>query len=186
MTIEYEVVKDDITAFNQYHLRHSPTARRQYLRAWLRPPAIWLGVFVLIWWSADSQKGTPFQTFCDLLPLLFFIPFYLVYYPYVHRRTIQRTIDGMTSEGKNRGLLGHHRLTLASEGVTEASEVSQSTTAWAGVEQIAASDTHAFIYTSSLAAITVPRRAFPGVAEFNAFVQAMTDYRAKATPPPLT
>jgi hypothetical protein len=185
MTIEYDVTKDDIAAFNHYHLRNSATARRQYLRGWLVPPAVWLGIFLVIWQLADSQRGTPLKTLRDLLPLVIFVPFYMIYFPYAHRRTIQRTIEGMTSEGKNRGMLGRHRLTLKPEGLTEATEVSENTTAWSGVERISVSEEHAFIYVNALAAITVPRRAFPSETEFNAFVSAATDLRAKATPPPL-
>jgi len=33
MTAEYEITQDDLSAFNLYHHRHSPTARRQYLRS---------------------------------------------------------------------------------------------------------------------------------------------------------
>ena len=35
MTAEYELTKEDWSAFNFYHHFHSPTARRQYLRAWV-------------------------------------------------------------------------------------------------------------------------------------------------------
>ncbi len=37
MTAEYEITRDDFRAFNLYHHRHSPTARRQYLLSWLVP-----------------------------------------------------------------------------------------------------------------------------------------------------
>lgn len=185
MTIEFNLTKEDLAAFNHYHLRHSPTARRQYLRGWLVPPAIWLAIFLTIWLLADSQRGTPLKTLRDLLPLFVFVPLYLIYFPYAHRRTIQRTIEGMTSEGKNRGMLGRRRLTLKAEGLAEATEVSETTTSWSGVERVSVSEEHAFIYVSALAAITVPRRAFPSETEFNSFVRAATDLQTKATPPPL-
>ena len=40
MTIEYELAKEDLTAFNFYHHFQSPTARRQYYRSWFTPVVV--------------------------------------------------------------------------------------------------------------------------------------------------
>ena len=44
MTIEYELAKEDLTAFNFYHHFQSPTARRQYYRSWFTPVVVWMAV----------------------------------------------------------------------------------------------------------------------------------------------
>jgi len=177
MTAEYEITKADLCAFNLYHHRHSPTARRQYLRSWFIPAFAWLLVCIGIWYLADRERGTPSRTLLDLLPLFSIVPLYLLYFPWVYRRKLRKIVDGMVSEGKNRGLFSHHRVTISPEGVTDSGEHNQTATAWRAVERVAAAGEHAYIYTSALSAIIVPRRAFASPSEFEAFVQTAREYQ---------
>jgi hypothetical protein len=181
MTIEYEMTKEDLSAFSLYHNRHSPIARRQYLRSWLVPPFIWLLLFIVIWHLADQGRGKPLQTFLDLLPLFSFVPIYLLYFPWAYRRKLRKIVGGMVSEGHNRGLLDHHRVTISPENITDSNELGQTTRAWRGVEKVAVTDEHAFIYIHALAAVTVPRRAFASPLEFDEFVRAAKAYHGKAS-----
>jgi hypothetical protein len=104
MTAEYEITKEDVSAFNLYHHRHSPTARRQYLRAWFFPAVVFLLACIGIWYLADRERGTPVRTFLDLLPLFSAVPLYLLYFPWAYRRKVRKIVDGMVGEGRNRGL----------------------------------------------------------------------------------
>lgn len=184
MTTEYEITKDDLSAFNLYHQRHSPTARRQYLRSWFVPAFIWLLVCTGIWYLADRERGTPLRTFLDLLPLFSGVPVYLLYFPWAYRRKLRTMIEGMVSEGQSRGLFTRHRVTISSEAVTEVSEFGQTSTAWRAVERVAAADDYAYIYTNALAAIIVPRRAFAGSSEFEDFVRTASSHHEKAVVTP--
>ena len=180
MTAEYEITKEDLSTFNLYHHRHSPTARRHYLRSWFLPAFIWLLAFSGIWYLADSERNTPLQTFLDLLPLFIFVPFYLLYFPWAYRRKLRKIVAGMVSEGQNRGLFSRHRVTISPEGVTDSSELGQTSTAWRAVERVVVADEHAYIYTNALAAIIVPRRAFAGPSEFDEFVRTARGHHQKA------
>lgn len=180
MTAEYEITKDDLSAFNLYHQCHSPTARRQYLRSWFVPVLIWLLIFSGIWYLADSERGTPLRTFLDLLPLFSFVPLYLLYFPWAYRRKLRKLVAGMVSEGQNRGLFSRHRVTISPEGVTDSNEHGQTSTSWRGIERVAAAEDYAYIYTNALAAIIVPRRAFASPLEFEEFVRAARELQGKA------
>jgi hypothetical protein len=180
MTVEYEITKDDLSAFNLYHHFGSPTARRQYLRSWFLPALIGLLVCTEIWYLADRERGTPLRTFLDLLPLFSGVPIYLIYFPWAYRRKVRKTIAGMVSEGQNRGLFCRHRVAISPDGITESSEFGQASTAWRAVERVARNGDYAFVYTSALTAIIVPRRAFAAPTEFDEFVRAASDYREKA------
>lgn len=180
MTSEYELTKDDLSAFNLYHHRHSPTARRQYLRSWFVPAVIWSLVFAGIWYLADRERGTPLRTFLDLLPLFSGVPIYLLYFPWAYRRKLRKIVAGMVSEGQNRGLLSRRQVTISPEGITESSEFGQTSTAWRAVERVAETGNHAYIYTNALAAVIVPRRAFAGPSEFEEFVRTAKGYHEKA------
>lgn len=180
MTVEYEITKDDLSAFNLFHNRHSPTARRHHLRAWFVPPLIWLLVCTAIWHLADRDRGTPLRTFLDLLPLFSGVPFYLLYFPWAYRRKLRKIVDGMIGEGKNRALFGHRIVTISEDAVTSAGEHSQTATDWRAVEKVVASDEHAYIYTSAMTAIIIPRRAFASVSEFEEFIRTARGYYEKA------
>ncbi len=180
MTAEYEITAEDLEAFNLYHHRHSPTARRHYLRAWFVPSLMWLLVCLGIWHLADRTRVTPLRTFLDLMPLFAFVPIYLLYFPWSYRRKLRKIIAGMVSEGKNRGLFSRHRVTVSPEGVTDAGEFGQNTTAWGAVERVVVSGGYAYVYISSLAAIIVPRRAFASASEFEEFVRVAGEHHHKA------
>lgn len=60
------------------------------------------------------------------------------------------------------------------------SELGQSTTAWKAVEKVAAVDGGIYIYTSALAAVIVPRRAFASQLEFDEFVRMAGAFHEKA------
>jgi hypothetical protein len=180
MTVEYEITKDDLSAFNLYHHLHSPTARQQYLRSWLVPAFIGLLIFGGIWYLADRERDTPLRTFLDLLPLFSFVPLYLLYFPWAYRRKLRRIIAGMVSEGQNRGLFSRHRVTISPEGVTDSDELGQASTVWRAVERVVAANEHAYIYTNALAAIIVPRRAFASPLDFEEFVRTARGHHEKA------
>lgn len=89
-------------------------------------------------------------------------------------------VDGMISEGPNRGLFGHHRVTISPEDVTDFSDNSQTTTTWRGIDKIRAGDQHAYIYTNALAAIIVPGRAFTNRSDFEEFLRVAREYHERA------
>ncbi len=119
MTVEFEITGADLVAFHQFHNRHSPTARRQFLLSWFLPAVAWLLVVSVLWYFADKERGTPLRTLLDLLPLLSFVPIYLLYFPWAYRRKLHKMVDGMVGEGRNRGLLGWHRVAISPTEITE-------------------------------------------------------------------
>jgi len=184
MIIEYDLTKHDLIVFNLYHVRHSPTIRRQYLISLFVPAVIGLLVCIVIWYLAVQTSGTPLKTLLALLPLFTFVPLYVVLFPWAYRRNLRKNIDGMVREGKSRGLFTRHRLTLSEETVGEVSEYSETSTAWQAVERVVMTEEYGYIYINALAAIIVPRRAFPGTSEFEAFVQTAMRHRTNAPSAP--
>lgn len=180
MTAEYELSKDDWSAFNYYHHFHSPTARRQYLRAWFSPAIAMLLLCLGVSLLASLSSPTPGSTFLALLPLFSVIPCYLFLFPWSYRRKLKKILAGMISEGRNRTLFGRQRVTIAPEGITKAGDFDRTTIAWSGVERVVKDKDHAFVYISALAAIIVPRRAFSDAVEFDEFVMKAARYQEEA------
>jgi hypothetical protein len=135
---------------------------------------------VAFWYLADRERGTPLQTFLDLLPLFSIVPLYVLYFPGAYRHRLRKIVAGMVGEGQNRGLFSRHRVTISPEGVADASEHGQSSTAWRAVERVAAADEHVYIYTSALGAVIVPRRAFAGPSQFEEFVRTAREHHERA------
>jgi hypothetical protein len=180
MNVEYEITKDDLIAFNLYHFRNSPNARRQYFRVWLLFPCVWLLIWITIGVLASLKRGEGLQTFLDLLPLLSGVPFYLLYYPWSYRRRVRKIVEDMLSEGQNRTLFCRHRLTISPDGVADFGEFDQYTTTWPAVEKTAVSENYFYIYTNALAAIIIPSRSFASSAEFEEFMREAKEYHTTA------
>ena len=179
-TVEYELTKDDWSAFNFYHHFHSPTARRQYIRGWfstvLAVLLIWLG-FSLI---GSLNSPNPGSTFVALLPLLSGVPICLLWFPWAYRRKVGKIVDGMIGEGRNRTLLGKQRVVISTEGITKSSDFDRTTIAWSGIERVIKDKARAYVYTSALTAIIVPRRAFRDEIAFDEFVSNAMRYHDEA------
>ena len=180
MTAEYELSKDDWGAFNFYHHFHSPTARRQYLRAWFSPAILLLLVCLGVSLFASLNSSTPGSTFLALLPLFSGVPFYLLWFPWAYRRKLKKIAAGMIGEGRNRTLLGKQRVTISPEGVTKSSDFDRTTTAWSGVERVIKDNNYVFVYISALTAIIVPRRALADAVEFDEFAMKAAQYQEEA------
>ncbi len=181
MNAEYDITEEDLNAFSLYHHNHSPSVRRQYLRAWFVPACIWLFVCLVIWHFSNRQQGTPLSNFLALLPLFCGVPAYLLYFPWAYRRKLRKIVADMLREGKNRGALGRHQVAITPEGVTESGAFGQSSSTWQAVERVEKTEKYAFIYTSAVGGVIVPRRAFSNSADFDQFVQSARAYHAKAT-----
>lgn len=180
MTAEYEITKDDLSAFNLYHNLNSPTVRREYYRLWFGPATFWFLFCTLIWFLANRGRGKPLQTFLSLLPLFVGIPFHLLYFPWAYRRKVRKMIAGVISEGGNRSLFCRHRVAISPDGISDSGEFGHASTDWRAIERVVQDVDHAFVYTNALAAIIVPRRAFSVPSEFEEFVRAATDFHEKA------
>jgi YcxB-like protein len=86
----------------------------------------------------------------------------------------------MIGEGRNRTLLGRQRVTISPESITRSSDFDQTTVRWSAVERVIKDKNHAFVYTSALTAIIVPRRAFADTVAFDVFVLKSTEYHQEA------
>jgi hypothetical protein len=176
MTVEYEITKDDVSAFNLYHNRHSPTARRQYLRSWFLPAALWLLICIGIGISQTvvaAHRCERFWICCRYSAWCRSI------YCISRGRTAAKFARLWMAWWAKDGIVDCSVVTtstISPENVTDSSEHRQSSTMWSGVERVAATDKHAYIYTSALAAIIVPARAFAGASEFEEFVRLAKGY----------
>jgi hypothetical protein len=87
----------------------------------------------------------------------------------------------MIGEGRNSTLFGKQRVTISPESISRSSDFDQTTIAWSAIERVVKDKDYAFLYTSALTTIIVPRRPFADVVGFDEFVLKATGYHEEAS-----
>jgi hypothetical protein len=167
MQVQYQLNLDDVVAFNLYHFSRSKEAQRRIRLNQLL--GIIFVLFIALMWP---RWGLGLRTFFFIGYSLFLLLGYPAYYRWFVKRNAQKTY----SEGQNKGVLGNHIIALDSDGVIEISDVGETRTTWSGVEKIEANDKYIFLYTGSLMAHIIPRRAFLNEVEAYEFIQMAQQY----------
>lgn len=169
MQVQYQLDVNDIVAFNLHHMRKSRNTRRRIrvTQAWGVGLALAVAVMLPRW---GMGARTLFFTVYALF-LLFWFPAY-------YRWSVERNTRKLYSEGQNKGVLGNHIVALAADGVTEISDVGESRTAWSGIEKVEANEDYIFLYTGSLQAHVIPKRAFLDEDEYAEFFQLARVYHS--------
>jgi len=160
MIVEFELPDHDLVAFSVFHHRESPAVRRQFCRALLVPPAIWLFFCLFVWHEVDPELERPLQTFLNLLPLFCGVPLYMLWFLCSYRRRLAQMAYAMYSEGEGKSMTGPRRLQINEHGIAEESSNHKTWTAWDGVERVVRCGDYLYIYIGPVMAYVVPRRAF--------------------------
>ena len=170
--ISYSLTENDVIAFNQYHITHSPLLKRRQLITRVVLPLV-LVLLAAFYYSADNRL---------------FMPIYLVSLgvlvavgaPTLQRRASARLMRKMLKEGQNRGLFGARTVTLTPNGVEVLGEALDSRFKWSLIEKVVSSDTHIFIYVSAMNAFVIPKTAFANDREREHFLEMAMQFREKA------
>jgi hypothetical protein len=171
MKATYDLTRDDLAAFIDFHQRTSPAAQRQKIRSLLVAFCVLLILPVGIVVTSDKPI---LETAADIWPLLLGpILFAILALPYMRWRTRQMS-NRLLSEGKNKEYYGHCELEAGADALIETRPSGSTTRNWTSVERVETTQSHLFVYTSGIEAYIVPRRAFSSDAEFNAFVDVVT------------
>jgi hypothetical protein len=170
MEVEYEITRDDLFAFQWRAAFTSAAARRRRRKVY----GIWflaLLLFAIV--PAIGPDGFVLSRVSFTFLLIAF-PVVAALQWYLERRLMRSAILQLVRQEKpERGQLGRHRVALSDSGVLEQTDVSESRTAWAGVDRVEQDLHYIFIYISHGAAHVVPKRAFRDSHEAEAFYQRL-------------
>ncbi len=173
MKATYELTRDDLAAFIDYHQRSSPAARRQKIGS--------LGValcalMILPGGILLTTDKPVLETAVDIWPLLLGpILFAIFAIPYMRWRT-RHMSNRLLSEGQNKEFYGRCELKVGADALTETRPSGSTIRNWTSVERVVATPSHLFVYTSGIEAYVVPRRAFSTESEFKAFVDKIAEH----------
>jgi hypothetical protein len=172
MQVEYDLVQDDYVALNIHLNTHRSTGRRLAIARWILMvlQIVLLGV---VFYPQLASGGIGLVM--GLLPIVGVAGLWIVVVPYVYRRWITSQVQAAITSQKTG--LGHHSLTLTSQGIADRTQQGESTTSWYEVEELVTTHDHAFFYTSVTTAHVVPRRAFANDDAYDAFVEQATELR---------
>ena len=176
-SVRFELVLDDLIAFNQYKLAHSPSILRRRRIGLALPPLVWLVAWSLI----VSFSEVPEETARKLWWLLLYAPFHFLLHHWRWKRNQGKVLERLLREGGRSPLLGKRRLTLTAKEIREQNPVSEIAAQWPQVLKSERVEAHTFIFLSPVAAIIIPRRAFESEAAYLEFVGAVEEYRNKAS-----
>lgn len=169
--LEYDVVLDDIHAFNLHYARTAEVSVRS--RRLARIALTFVLAALLATLGLWSRAPLPFW----LLGLLILFGWYSMF-PARFDQMLRRQTERMYAENPQGGLLGRHRLTLEPEWLVERTPLRESRTHWRAVGRVVSTDTHAFVYVTSFTAVIVPRRAFSTDEAFRAFLATVEARKA--------
>jgi hypothetical protein len=168
MKIEFEFTAEDLVAFNWYHYEHSPALRQNYRRGYAGVVILSAMLGLICAYLLDALAG--------LITFLVMLPVYIMVYKKSVRKNLNRTLSRMIGEGRNRTMLGHQRVEISEKEITSTNEVSRGSILWVGVERIEQTNEYIIIYTASIKAVIIPKRAFQDRREAEVFYSTARRY----------
>jgi hypothetical protein len=166
--LEYDLTVEDHVEAALFHHQRSPSAQRT-----LRGLLIGCSAFIV---------GTSLLGGGSMLFPLALVGGFVVFMKAIVPRINRQQAEALFREGRNRGLVGRQRLVLSRLNMTAINEVQETKTRWLGVERIVMSEHLIHIYTNSVRALLVPRRAFPSEAACEQFLSIARQLHAAALP----
>jgi len=154
MTIRYTNSFRDVMGFCFYHYPRSPLVMVTYGIGFL---LVSLTIFQAL--PNDASGAAKVTTFL----VMELIAFALL------AGILAATIVLSMVSRRNKTLLTEHVLTLSEDSFTEETAYNKTEQKWSGVQKLARTRQHIFIYVSQYGAHVVPRRAFRGATEWDSF-----------------
>ncbi|MDN3956281.1 YcxB family protein [Sporolactobacillus laevolacticus] len=153
MELHYQVTKEDYIAFNLHAYQNSQTVRRSILIQRFMA-LIFLFVPLAISLITGEFLLDMIIIFC-ILGVLWFLFAHKFFY-----RSVRRNLSKMIDERMGKKLPIDETLILTQEGIIERMGPEEEyKTTWNGIEKIAETETHLFLYVKAMAAIIVPKSA---------------------------
>jgi Ca2+/Na+ antiporter len=148
MRIKYSNTLEDLVKFNLYHFNNSPSLRRNKRFMIWGVPVIIILIFGLFTVVQNNSFHVLVGILCSIL--------YFIFVSLSFKISVRRNVRKMYSEGSNMGIIGAHELVIEKDGLIEYSEVSEHKISWKGIERIARTNEHVFIYIGSVMAHVIP------------------------------
>jgi hypothetical protein len=171
LEVKFTLRVEDVLSFQDYHLFKRAGAERSGVR---RVGIVFLllvlaGLLLFVW----EPQGVDAVPLALVIVLTLVVGLILCWRPLIRAAT-KRNLR------KDRSFFRTSHVLLTPEAVQNSRGPSTLRVLWEGIERIAATETHLFLYISSFQAIVVPGRAFASEDEFDDFIDVARYYRREA------
>jgi hypothetical protein len=173
MKASFELTRDDLVAFVTYHNLHSPTVRRKQLRTFVIGTVCLAALPALILTTTDDPV---LETAVAIWPLLLGPILFIVFMSFFLKRAVRRAARGMIAEADGSGYFGPCSLSITRDSVVETKPDGQSVRKLSAVKEIVSIKHHVLIYTSSIEAFILPKRAFDDDDQCREFTRRLAEY----------
>lgn len=164
MQIAFDLVLDDIHAFNVHYAATAELPRRNQRLVRI---ALTLTLASLLFALGMAIRAPiPFWIIGGLILLGWWAT-----YPRRIEAIMRASTARLYRDGANVGMLGPHTVELGDEWLAEITPEREVKTRWRAVEKVVVTDVHVFLYVSGFAAVIVPIRAFRDDAQRTAFLE---------------
>lgn len=174
-SLKFQLTIDDYVRANRFLLAHSPSIRSRRRKVILFAGLIYLCTGL---WLGSRLSADPVTIMAvgAIFMLGTMIPLW-----YLREWITARSIRKLMEEANNRGALGERELQIDAEGISVRSPVSNSRILWSGIERFIEERAFAFIYISSIQAVTIPKQeVFSGKPQ--EFIKQAKQYWLAANP----
>jgi hypothetical protein len=162
---------DDLVEFNVFHILTTRAGKSMHSRGTLSAGLVGFFLGVVL---AMATRNVMYLALGVVLSIFSA----LVYQP-IMIRTARQNARRIYAEGKNRTLLGWHRLTLEEDGLREESEGGSQYTKYSSLERLAETDALVYVFTDAVQAHVIPRDRLSS-GDLAAFLNALRERMPKA------
>lgn len=174
--IQYELNLDDLKAYLAYqYVKNPKVIRSQKLMLRICLP---LSIFCLI--MAILLAFSAKDIFLSIIVGIIAISgiFYSIYFVKFMLRIINQAANRTYGQKPSR-VIGKHWLLISSDGMTDVTDIGQSTTRWNGIDWFASNEKYLFLVVRGSNFYIIPKNAFSNESSFNQFVETAKSYYQK-------
>ncbi|HYO62110.1 MAG TPA: YcxB family protein [Pyrinomonadaceae bacterium] len=174
MEVTYKIHPDDYQAYVRHANLNSRTMRSSFRTLRFAPPVLFAALALPM--MAVMNVGLVFGVVC----VVTFAVLWVWNYPRHHQKMLDANAKKLLGEGRNAGLFCEHRMSIAEEGLSVASEYARAQVSWAMVERVEETKEHIFIYVGSMTAYLIPKWAFDSRRAAEDFFHTAQSFQRRA------
>lgn|GEM_PF-3619525 len=172
MSFSIDVLEDDLLALQSYFNQNSKTLRRQLVIAQVIMAFTFLAAGFLVQSMMPPVARTIF-----IVAGIFIASIAVFFYPQMFRARYRRLVRRLMKEGKNRGQLGTHLMSLNAKEILRRNDHGYVGYYWTTVEKIAETNDHVFVFVGPVNALVIPKRCLD-TQQNRVFVELLHEYQA--------
>lgn len=153
MEINFEVTKDDYIKFNLYHLKNSPSQKKNFYLLRYAVPVLFALPVYFIGTNLFKQPSI----YWIIIAILFAV-IWMITYPKQYKALVKKEIEKILNEGDNSEILGKKVMIIDEKCITVYNKSSSEKISKDAIKDVKIYDDMVLIYISGISAHIIPTR----------------------------